>query len=179
MLRRPPYPASLETRKEIEKHFNELLDMDVIRKIEKNEIVEVTTPVLINFHDGKFILSGDFRALNSYTKHESYQRSHIKRFAPIADSLYKLCSKDVAFEITKERRDAYDRMKHELSNEPVPILPEFELPFKLYIYSAYSRGLGAALEQRQTGDGEPREGVIFYISRKLKDQEARYGETHN
>ncbi|MBW0569228.1 hypothetical protein O181_108943 [Austropuccinia psidii MF-1] len=33
MLRRPPYPASLETRKEIEKHINELLEMDVIRKI--------------------------------------------------------------------------------------------------------------------------------------------------
>ncbi|MBW0484106.1 hypothetical protein O181_023821 [Austropuccinia psidii MF-1] len=47
MLRRPPYPASLETRKEIEKHINELLDMDVIRKIGHNEIVEITTPVLI------------------------------------------------------------------------------------------------------------------------------------
>ncbi|MBW0500422.1 hypothetical protein O181_040137 [Austropuccinia psidii MF-1] len=33
LLRRPPYPASLEIRKEIEKHINELLDMDVIRKI--------------------------------------------------------------------------------------------------------------------------------------------------
>ncbi|MBW0582191.1 hypothetical protein O181_121906, partial [Austropuccinia psidii MF-1] len=33
MLKRPPYPESLETRKEIEKHINELLDMDVIRKI--------------------------------------------------------------------------------------------------------------------------------------------------
>ncbi|MBW0534418.1 hypothetical protein O181_074133 [Austropuccinia psidii MF-1] len=33
MLRRPPYPESLETRKEIEKHINELLDIDVIRKI--------------------------------------------------------------------------------------------------------------------------------------------------
>ncbi|MBW0557507.1 hypothetical protein O181_097222 [Austropuccinia psidii MF-1] len=36
MLRRPPYPESLETRKEIEKHINELLDMDVIRKIGHN-----------------------------------------------------------------------------------------------------------------------------------------------
>ncbi|MBW0477728.1 hypothetical protein O181_017443 [Austropuccinia psidii MF-1] len=36
MLRRPPYPASLETRKEIEKQINELLDMDVIRKIGHN-----------------------------------------------------------------------------------------------------------------------------------------------
>ncbi|MBW0524261.1 hypothetical protein O181_063976 [Austropuccinia psidii MF-1] len=33
ILRRPPYPASLESRKEIEKHINELLGMDVIRKI--------------------------------------------------------------------------------------------------------------------------------------------------
>ncbi|MBW0550081.1 hypothetical protein O181_089796 [Austropuccinia psidii MF-1] len=33
MLRRPPYQASLETRKEIDKHINELLDMNVIRKI--------------------------------------------------------------------------------------------------------------------------------------------------
>ncbi|MBW0479285.1 hypothetical protein O181_019000 [Austropuccinia psidii MF-1] len=47
MLRRPPYPASLETRKEIEKHINELLDMDVIRKIGHNKIVEITTPILI------------------------------------------------------------------------------------------------------------------------------------
>ncbi|MBW0513791.1 hypothetical protein O181_053506 [Austropuccinia psidii MF-1] len=39
MLRRPPYPASLETRKEIEKHINEPLEMDVIRKIGHNEIV--------------------------------------------------------------------------------------------------------------------------------------------
>ncbi|MBW0560934.1 hypothetical protein O181_100649, partial [Austropuccinia psidii MF-1] len=36
MLRQPPYPASLETRKEIKKHINELLDMDVIRKIGHN-----------------------------------------------------------------------------------------------------------------------------------------------
>ncbi|MBW0512506.1 hypothetical protein O181_052221 [Austropuccinia psidii MF-1] len=51
MLRRPPYPAILETRKEIQKHVNELLDIDIIRKIGHNEIVEITTPVLINWHD--------------------------------------------------------------------------------------------------------------------------------
>ncbi|MBW0471105.1 hypothetical protein O181_010820 [Austropuccinia psidii MF-1] len=33
ILRRPSYPESLETRKDIEKQINELLDMDVIRKI--------------------------------------------------------------------------------------------------------------------------------------------------
>ncbi|MBW0569238.1 hypothetical protein O181_108953, partial [Austropuccinia psidii MF-1] len=72
MLRRPPYPETLETRKEIEKHINELLDMDVIRNIGHNEIVEITTPVLITWHDGKSILFGDFRALNNYTNADRY-----------------------------------------------------------------------------------------------------------
>ncbi|MBW0542485.1 hypothetical protein O181_082200 [Austropuccinia psidii MF-1] len=52
MLRRPPHPASMETRKEIEKHINEILQIDVIRKIGHNEIVEITTTVLINWHYG-------------------------------------------------------------------------------------------------------------------------------
>ncbi|MBW0528652.1 hypothetical protein O181_068367 [Austropuccinia psidii MF-1] len=43
--------------------------------------------------------------------------------------------------------------------------------------AACSRGSGAALHQRQTVGGEPIEGVICYISRKLKDSEARYGAT--
>ncbi|MBW0468159.1 hypothetical protein O181_007874 [Austropuccinia psidii MF-1] len=72
MLRRPPYPASLETRKEIEKHINELLDMDVIRKLGNNEIVEIITPVLITWNDGKFRFCEDFRALNNCTKADRY-----------------------------------------------------------------------------------------------------------
>ncbi|MBW0544608.1 hypothetical protein O181_084323 [Austropuccinia psidii MF-1] len=91
--------------------------------------------------------------------------------------LYKLCSKDVVFEITKKRRDAYERSKYELANAPVLILLDFELPFNLYIDAACSQGLRSALHQRQIVDGEPTEGVICYISRQLKDSEARYGPT--
>ncbi|MBW0509937.1 hypothetical protein O181_049652 [Austropuccinia psidii MF-1] len=84
MLKRPPNKASLETRKEIEKHINKLLDMDVIMKIGHNEIVEITTPVLITWHDGKYRFCGDFGALNNYTKADRYP---IPR---IPDSLDKL-----------------------------------------------------------------------------------------
>ncbi|MBW0523629.1 hypothetical protein O181_063344 [Austropuccinia psidii MF-1] len=73
--------------------------------------------------------------------------------------------------------DVYERIKYELINAPVLISPEFELQFKLNIDSSGSQGLDAALHQRQIVDGEPREGVICYISRKLKDLEARYGAT--
>ncbi|MBW0573871.1 hypothetical protein O181_113586 [Austropuccinia psidii MF-1] len=48
-----PFPGSLKTRNEIEKHINELLDMHVIKKIGHNEIVEIATPVLIIWNDGK------------------------------------------------------------------------------------------------------------------------------
>ncbi|MBW0513250.1 hypothetical protein O181_052965 [Austropuccinia psidii MF-1] len=72
MLRRPQYPESLETRKEIVKHINELLEIDVIRRMEHNEIVEITTPVLITWHDCKSRLCRDFRALNNYTNADMY-----------------------------------------------------------------------------------------------------------
>ncbi|MBW0580697.1 hypothetical protein O181_120412 [Austropuccinia psidii MF-1] len=86
MLRRPPYPESLKTRKEIEKHINELLDTDVIRNIGHNEIVEITTPVLITWHDGKSRLCGDFRALNNNTKADRYP---IPRIPHALDKLAK------------------------------------------------------------------------------------------
>ncbi|MBW0534555.1 hypothetical protein O181_074270 [Austropuccinia psidii MF-1] len=115
--------------------------------------------------------------MQSFLGFASYYRNHIKHFAHITFCLYKLFSKDVVFEITKERRDAYERIKNELTNAIVLILPDFDLPFKLYIDEACSPVLRAALHQRQIVDGEPIKGVICYISRKLKDSEARYGPT--
>ncbi|MBW0499260.1 hypothetical protein O181_038975 [Austropuccinia psidii MF-1] len=66
MLRRPPYPESLENG--------------------HNEIVEITTPVLITWHDGKSWLCGDFRALNNYTKADRYP---IPRIPHALDKLAK------------------------------------------------------------------------------------------
>ncbi|MBW0556689.1 hypothetical protein O181_096404 [Austropuccinia psidii MF-1] len=111
----------------------------------------------------------NIKKMHPFLGFASSYRNHIKDFAHITSSLYKLCSKDVVFEITKEKRDAYERIKHEFTNAPVLILPHFELPFQLYIDAACSQGLGMALHQRQIVNGEPREGVICYISRQIKD----------
>ncbi|MBW0474356.1 hypothetical protein O181_014071 [Austropuccinia psidii MF-1] len=77
---------SVETRKEIEKHINEFLHMDLISKIGHNEIVELTTPFLITWNYGKSGLCGDFRALNNYTKSDSYS---IPRIPHAQDNLVK------------------------------------------------------------------------------------------
>ncbi|MBW0498735.1 hypothetical protein O181_038450 [Austropuccinia psidii MF-1] len=119
----------------------------------------------------------DIKEMKSFLGLASYYINHIRNFAHITSSLYKLCSKDVVFEITKERRDAYERIKHELTNALVLILPESEVPFKFYIDGACSQGLGAALHQSQIVNGEPREGEVCYISMQLKESEARYGAT--
>ncbi|MBW0526106.1 hypothetical protein O181_065821 [Austropuccinia psidii MF-1] len=89
----------------------------------------------------------------------------------------KYIDRVLSFQITKESRDAYERIKHELTNAAVLIISYFELPFKLYIVAAFTQGFGAVLHQRQILDGEPRAWIICYISRKLKDSEARYGAT--
>ncbi|MBW0532714.1 hypothetical protein O181_072429 [Austropuccinia psidii MF-1] len=73
----------------------------------------------------------NIKEIQSFLWFASYYRNHIKYFAHITSSLYKLCSKDVVFEIKEERRDSYKRIKYELTNSPVLILPDFELPFKL------------------------------------------------
>ncbi|MBW0559628.1 hypothetical protein O181_099343 [Austropuccinia psidii MF-1] len=60
------------SRKENGNNFNELLYLDDIRKIGHNEIVKVTPPVLISWHDGRLILCGDFKELNNNTKADRY-----------------------------------------------------------------------------------------------------------
>ncbi|MBW0485924.1 hypothetical protein O181_025639 [Austropuccinia psidii MF-1] len=149
---------------------------DHVKHIDR--VLSICTPIILkislqkgNFGQQSYYLL-DIKSQVLVSTIETHQR-----FAHITSSLYKLYSKDVVFEITKEGRDAYGRIKHELTNAPVLILPDFELPFKLYIDAACSQGLGAALHQRQIVDCEPREGVICYISRQLKDSEARYGAT--
>ncbi|MBW0461599.1 hypothetical protein O181_001314 [Austropuccinia psidii MF-1] len=117
------------------------------------------------------------KEMQSFLGSDIYYRNHIKHFSHISSSQYKLSSKYVVFETHKERRDEYERIKHELTNAPVLILPEFGLPFKLCIDAACSQALGVSLHQTQIVDGGQMEGVICYISSQLKDSEARYGAT--
>ncbi|MBW0583751.1 hypothetical protein O181_123466, partial [Austropuccinia psidii MF-1] len=72
LLRRPAYPASPRAREALEVHIKESMDLGVLRKVGHNEQVEVTTPVIIAWHNGKSRILGDFRALNTYTIPDRY-----------------------------------------------------------------------------------------------------------
>ncbi|MBW0462030.1 hypothetical protein O181_001745 [Austropuccinia psidii MF-1] len=76
--------------------------------------------------------------------------------------------------MTQERIQAYEKIKYALTNAPLLFMPDWKLPFKLYI-DACCEGLGAALHQVQIVNDKPYEGPICFISRQIKPTEARYG----
>ncbi|MBW0531633.1 hypothetical protein O181_071348 [Austropuccinia psidii MF-1] len=73
----PAYPASPRARGALEVHIKELIDLGVLRKVGHNEQVEVTTPVIIAWHNGQWRMVGEFRALNTYTIPDKYPITRI------------------------------------------------------------------------------------------------------
>ncbi|MBW0532981.1 hypothetical protein O181_072696 [Austropuccinia psidii MF-1] len=65
LSRRPAYPEILKSREALELHIEELLDLGVIRNVVHNDEVEITTPVIVAWPNGKSRMVGDFRALNT------------------------------------------------------------------------------------------------------------------
>ncbi|MBW0551577.1 hypothetical protein O181_091292 [Austropuccinia psidii MF-1] len=78
--------------------------------------------------------------------------------------------------MTQERIKSYEKIKKALTETPLLLIPDWNIPFKFYI-DACGDGSGAALHQVQTIDDKPTEGQVFYISRPIKPTEDRYGSS--
>ncbi|MBW0518812.1 hypothetical protein O181_058527 [Austropuccinia psidii MF-1] len=65
-------PASPRPREALEVHIKELMNLGELRKVGHNEHIEVTTPIIATWHNGKSRMVGDFRALNTYTIPDRY-----------------------------------------------------------------------------------------------------------
>ncbi|MBW0505075.1 hypothetical protein O181_044790 [Austropuccinia psidii MF-1] len=76
----------------------------------------------------------------------------------------------------QERIKAYENIRKALTEAPLLIIPDWNMPFKLYI-DAFGDGVREALHQVQIIDEKPTEGPVFYISRQIKPTEASYGST--
>ncbi|MBW0586897.1 hypothetical protein O181_126612 [Austropuccinia psidii MF-1] len=76
--------------------------------------------------------------------------------------------------MTVDRVKAFESLREALTTAPLLLMPDFKLPFKLYI-DASGDGLGAALHQAQIRNDKPVEGPICFIFRQIKPTEARYG----
>ncbi|MBW0468413.1 hypothetical protein O181_008128 [Austropuccinia psidii MF-1] len=110
----------------------------------------------------------------SFIGFASYYRKHLKDFAILAKSLYRICNQQTVFEMTQGRIKAYEKIRKALTEASLLLIPDWNIPLKLYIDSCGDR-LGAALPQVQIIDDKPTEIPVCYISRQIKPTEARYG----
>ncbi|MBW0464106.1 hypothetical protein O181_003821 [Austropuccinia psidii MF-1] len=110
----------------------------------------------------------------SFLGFSSYYRQNWKDFVIIAKSLYRICDQQTVFEIKQERIKAYEKIRKALTEEPLLLIPDWNILFKLYI-DACVDGLGEALHQVQIKNDKPTEGPICYTSRNIQPTEARYG----
>ncbi|MBW0476840.1 hypothetical protein O181_016555 [Austropuccinia psidii MF-1] len=78
--------------------------------------------------------------------------------------------------MTVDRVKAFEYSRQALTTAPLLLMPDFKLPFKIYIDSSED-GIGTSLYKVQIINDEPVEGPIFFISRQIKPTEARYGES--
>ena len=102
----------------------------------------------------------------------SYYRRFIDRFADVAAPLHELQRKNVPFEWTAIREDAFARPKQALTSAPVLGMPRDDCAFTLDT-DASEAGCGAVLSQQQDGV----EVVIMYASRSLSRAERNYDVT--
>ncbi|MBW0521011.1 hypothetical protein O181_060726 [Austropuccinia psidii MF-1] len=116
------------------------------------------------------------KKIQSFLGFAGYYRKNIKDFASIARPIYKLCDKDTVSEMTVDRVKAFESLRNAFTTAPLLLMPDFMLPFKLYI-DASGDEIGAALYQLQIINDEPVEGPICFISRKFKPTEARCGDS--
>ncbi|MBW0487506.1 hypothetical protein O181_027221 [Austropuccinia psidii MF-1] len=78
LLKRPAYPGSPNSREALDIHIKEPLELGVIRKAGRNEEVQIPTPVLVAWHDGKSRMVWNTKALNTYTVPDRYPIPNIQ-----------------------------------------------------------------------------------------------------
>ena len=115
----------------------------------------------------------NLKQLRSFLGLASYYRRFICNFFKVANPLFVLTKKGVAYEWTKQHQDVFERLKDLLTTSPILAFPNFSKGFFLAT-DASGIGLGAVLSQVQE-DGSIR--LIAYASRTLQKHEYNYGAT--
>ncbi|MBW0519945.1 hypothetical protein O181_059660 [Austropuccinia psidii MF-1] len=86
------------------------------------------------------------KEIQSFLGFAGYYQRLVKDFASLARPLYKFCDQGTVLEMTVDRVESFEYLRRALTTPPLLLIPEFKLPFKLYI-DASGDGLGAALHQ--------------------------------
>ncbi len=103
-----------------------------------------------------------------------YYRAFVRNFASIAFPLTRLLKKDTPFIWHDAQMQAFETLKHALTQTPILAFPDYTQPF-IRCTDAYALEIGAVLMQSFE---DPRPRVIAYASRVLNSAESKYSVTH-
>nr|GFB02083.1 reverse transcriptase domain-containing protein [Tanacetum cinerariifolium] len=112
------------------------------------------------------------KGIQSFLGHVGFYRRFIKDFSKIARPVTRLLEKDTPFIFFKECVEAFQTLKRKLTEAPILIAPDWDIPFEL-MCDASDFAIGAVLEKRQDKHFRP----IHYASKTMTEAESNYTTT--
>ncbi|GJZ51810.1 reverse transcriptase domain-containing protein [Tanacetum coccineum] len=112
------------------------------------------------------------KGIQSFLGHAGFYHRFIQDFSKIARPMTRLLEKDTPFFFSKECIEAFQTLKKKLTEAPILVAPDWDLPFEL-MCDASDFAIGAVLGQRKTKHFQP----IHYASKIMTDAQAHYTTT--
>ncbi|PWA89749.1 hypothetical protein CTI12_AA107640 [Artemisia annua] len=103
---------------------------------------------------------------------EGFYRRFIQDFSKIARPLTHLLEKDAPFIFSNECLDAFNILKKKLTEDPILVAPDWDLPFEL-MCDASDYAIGAVLGQRKNKHFQ----LIHYASKTMNGAQSHYTTT--
>nr|GEU61131.1 reverse transcriptase domain-containing protein [Tanacetum cinerariifolium] len=112
------------------------------------------------------------KGVRSFLGHAGFYRRFIQDFSKIARPMTHLLEKQTPFVFSKDSIDAFETLKKKLTEAPILVVPNWNLPFKLMCDSS-DFVIGAVLGQRKTNHFEP----IHYASKTMIEDQIHFTTT--
>nr|GEX25210.1 hypothetical protein [Tanacetum cinerariifolium] len=120
----------------------------------------------------KFPHSTTVKGIHSFLGHADFYRRFIQDFSKIARPMTHLLQKYTLFFFSKECVEAFKTLKRKLTEAPILISPDWDLPFEL-MCDASDFAICAVLGKRQEKHFRP----IYYASKTMTEAESNYTTT--
>ncbi|GJV23401.1 reverse transcriptase domain-containing protein [Tanacetum coccineum] len=112
------------------------------------------------------------KGVRSFLGHAGFYRRFIQDFSKIARPMTHLLEKETPFFFSEECIDSFNTLKRKLTEAPILIAPDWDLPFEL-MCDASDFAIGAVLGQRKNKHFQP----IHYASKTMNEAQTHYTTT--
>nr|GEY62446.1 reverse transcriptase domain-containing protein [Tanacetum cinerariifolium] len=150
-------------------HFMVKEGIVLSHKISKNriEVDKAKVDVIANLPHPTTV-----KGIRSFLGHVGFYRRFIQDFSKIARLMTRLLEKDTPFFFSKECVEAFQTLKKKLTEAPILVAPDWDLPFVL-MCDASDFAIGAVLGHQKIKHFQP----IHSASKTMTDAQAHYTTT--